>query len=179
MVIIGRLVLAVAVAVVPAWASPAGAEPRPRLPENVRVLDEQLAAVLVTTAEGSPMFAGMIETLGQSDLIVYIQRVPVLRSAGTTALGPAGGGFRYVRIRVRRGLSDGTLQRMLAHELQHAVEIAAAPEVIDEAALHALYLRIGYRRGTRAFDTHGAGLAELRVLTELSRAAADDGDDPR
>jgi len=57
----------------------------------------------------------------------------------------------------------------LAHELQHAVEIAQAPEARDAQALEALMRRIGWCRGGRLFETGAALAIEARVRLELTR----------
>ena len=44
----------------------------------------------------------------------------------------------------------------IAYELQHAVEIAAWPEVIDGATLQAAYTRRGLDRGGTHLDTDAA-----------------------
>ena len=62
---------------------------------------------------------------------------------------------------------------LLAHELQHAVEIADAPEVVDEASLKELYRRLGADSGPGAFngsvwfETQGAIDTGRRVYSEL------------
>jgi hypothetical protein len=40
--------------------------------------------------------------------------------------------------------------RQLAHELQHASEVAVASDVVDDASVKRLYEHIGYSRETRA-----------------------------
>ena len=64
---------------------------------------------------------------------------------------------------------------LLGHELQHAVEIADAPEAIDEQTLIGLYQRIGIggaiRNGIRSFDTAAALVAGQRVSREIPGGA--------
>ena len=66
----------------------------------------------------------------------------------------------------------------LGHELQHAVEIAAAPAACDATSLAALYSRIGdpvERRAGRAdsFETQAAAETSIRVRRELFQSAAE------
>jgi len=58
---------------------------------------------------------------------------------------------------------------MFGHELQHAVEIADAPEVVDVPSLVAFYRRVGQvmSSGGRTFETNAAVATERRVLLEL------------
>jgi hypothetical protein len=61
---------------------------------------------------------------------------------------------------------------LIAHELQHAVEVAAAPHVVDVATLAQEYERIGHatrhRVEMRSFETLAAIAAARRVLAELA-----------
>jgi hypothetical protein len=61
---------------------------------------------------------------------------------------------------------------MLAHELQHAVEIAKAPEVRNVDAFKRYYARVGIRaRFNTGWDTNAAREAALAVRRELSMRA--------
>lgn len=56
------------------------------------------------------------------------------------------------------------------HELQHAVEIARAPEVISEGALVAFYERIGQAQDKPGhYETKAAPEVAGRIRAELSR----------
>ncbi len=64
----------------------------------------------------------------------------------------------------------------LAHELCHAVEMAAAPEVRDGATLRRLYEQIGggYRVGDAVLmETVKAKATQRAVLAELRQRAAE------
>ena len=71
---------------------------------------------------------------------------------------------RHVRINFRlpQGLGRASgwyrseLSIAIAHELQHAAEIAQWPEVIDGRTLEAAYLRRGLDAGRRHLDTDAA-----------------------
>jgi hypothetical protein len=64
----------------------------------------------------------------------------------------------------------------LAHELQHASEVAAHPDVIDGAALRAMYRAIGYQScnayGIECWETREAQAAERVVREQLRRFQA-------
>jgi hypothetical protein len=61
------------------------------------------------------------------------------------------------------------LVSVLGHELQHAVEIAAAPEVRDLATQRNFYLRTGYEtRGGGYFESEAALEAGRRVAAEFA-----------
>ena len=58
---------------------------------------------------------------------------------------------------------------LLAHELQHAVEIAEHEEVRDEDGIRRLYREIGHASGEDAFETAAARDVEALVRLELRR----------
>jgi hypothetical protein len=63
--------------------------------------------------------------------------------------------------------SDATIA-LIGHELQHAAEVAAAPDVKDQAGLASLYKRIGEPGGlAHSFDTRAAQNTGQRVRLEL------------
>lgn len=88
-----------------------------------------------------------------------------------------GPGVRYVRINFesRTGLGKpggwrkDDLSVALAHELQHVVEVAAWPDVVDGATLHAAYFRHGLDRGAAHLDTDAAIQAGADRRAELQR----------
>ncbi len=86
------------------------------------------------------------------------------------------GGCRYLRIDLRDAGSSEARAALLAHELQHAVEVARAG-VDDRGALTRLFRRIGFDvpdgSGT-TFDTAAAVAAGRRALMELSDPPAPD-----
>jgi hypothetical protein len=72
-----------------------------------------------------------------------------------------------VRIQLAlRGSPDESIA-LLGHELQHAIEIAEAPEVYDEPGLVKLYQRIGVRGGLHVYDTLAAQEMGRAVRKEL------------
>jgi hypothetical protein len=62
---------------------------------------------------------------------------------------------------------------VMAHELQHALEVAEAPEVTDAASLVDLFRRIGYVKAESgrgiAYETKAARGVGDRVAEELRR----------
>jgi len=175
-VVTGILALGTAAAP-PAW----GQEPE-RTPgsSRVRPVDPKAAALLQAGIERSVTFRRLVETIEQSDLIVWVQAGD-LRQLGLLQVGPdTPSGLlqfatntpygRYVRIVVRVPAVEDDLIATLAHELQHAVEVAGAPEVRDHASLLRLYQGMGYRshRGANVeMETVAAQQARILVLKEL------------
>ena len=102
-------------------------------------------------ARRSPLVRALIDRLDQSDVVAYIRFArftdPLLEGR-VGWLSQAGGRLRPVQIAT------------LAHELQHAVEIAGAPAVVDTRTLADHYGRIGMRtshtQGLETFETRAA-----------------------
>ena len=88
----------------------------------------------------------------------------------------ASGGRRFLRITINQRLADDQRAAALAHELQHALEVARAESVIDKASFADLYKRIGIESGADhhapCYETDNAKLVGAIVLGEVRTAAA-------
>ena len=137
---------------------------------RVRALDPALASLVAAGVRRSSTFARLLEAIEANDVIVYIEsNVDLPMSlAGRLMLVPAHHRQRYLRIQVAPHGTDEDTIATIAHELQHAVEVAESPEVRDEPGLIALYKRIGHiAAGRHAFDTSAARDAGRTVRSEL------------
>jgi hypothetical protein len=63
---------------------------------------------------------------------------------------------------------------LLAHELQHANEVASAPEIRDLASFGKLFASRGWKHGD-GFETEQARTITRRVVAELNRAGHEAG----
>ena len=77
---------------------------------------------------------------------------------------------RILRIAINQRLAPSHRAALLGHELQHAVEVAHAPSVVDQASFSDLYEQIGYKASDRSekacYETDAARRVAQRVLTE-------------
>jgi len=156
-----------AVAVVGLLHAPARAQST--LPfTRVRPIDARARELLLDAWTSSPTVRTLVETIESSDLIVQIESQPVLAVfRARLRFMSAVPGCRYLRVSVKvPGLRENLLPA-LAHELQHAVEIAAADDVVDEQALADLLRRIGSQTRRAVFETEAAVEIEQRVRKEL------------
>lgn len=143
--------------------------PAPGAVGRLRPCDEKAAALLQAGIARSATFRLLVETIEQSDLVVYVE-TRQLAFPGQLQFMSATPGGRYVRVAVRPMGLDNDLVPWLAHELWHAVEVAGAPEVRDRASLLRLYERIGdgFRaRGRVEMETVKAQKTQETVLHEL------------
>lgn len=142
-----------------------------RAPERkVRSTDPKISAMLAFGAMRSATFAALLAAVDRTDVIAYIEPVTNLppKLDGRLVLLPVTNRQRYLRIQVRADLSRVDLIPLIAHELWHALEVADAPEVRDEAGMIALYRRIGEpSHGAESYDTPGARLTGKQVRNEL------------
>jgi hypothetical protein len=138
--LVGLVALAAAV-LIPVLAP--GQEPgQAAAPSRIRAGDASAASLLRSGMARSATFRAIVEVLERSDLIVYIETRPA-RLPGQLQLLNASPACRHVRVSVRTPGLDTELVAWLGHELWHAVELAGAPEVRDQAGLLRFYERIG------------------------------------
>ena len=138
---------------------------------RVRPVGGAADALLQSGRARSATFASLLDTLDRSDLIVYVatggapgpNQFRFACTAGTT---------RFVRITINAQDAEDRRIAGLAHELQHAVEVAGAPGVRDEASLAEYYTQHGQGMSSGRFCTREAQCAGTTVLDELCRGHA-------
>jgi len=145
---------------------------------GVRSTNPTVAALITEGAARSASFQRLLDRVSDANGIVYVE-------FGHCALGHLNGcllpyvvptnGGRYLRIVVtpdRTRTSHDGLIALIAHELQHALEVLAHPEVVDVDSTLAMYARIGRPlNGRGGYETSEAHTAQEAVLAELGRGA--------
>jgi len=140
--------------------------------ERIRPEPGLLTTVVETGFERSVLFRALVERIRQSDVIVHLtcSRFKTRRLAGQTLLASAGPDVRYLRVQVDCEQSDPVLVSIVGHELQHVVEIASAPSVVDDNSFALLFRAIGFSSclspDADRFETAAALKAGERVRTE-------------
>ncbi len=126
------------------------------------------AARLIDIARTAcPTVQRLLDTLQRTDVMVLVEvRDQVLNRTGHLRFVGAGNGTRWLRITIDGGNRQAEQAGWLAHELQHAVEVAAAPNVIDAEGLERLYTGIGTNMGDGQFETDAAVAAGKQALDE-------------
>ena len=136
---------------------------------HIRTMDAPIRKLLKRGVRHSPSFAALVTRMQDSDVYVYVELVDRLPGAleGRLMMLPTAHGHRYVRIQITlRGSVDDSVA-VLGHELQHAVEVADAGDVTDQASMAKLYERIGSRGGEHIYDTMAAQEMGRMVRREL------------
>ena len=140
------------------------------LSPRVRSTNPNVAALMREGIKRSITFADLITQLGATDLIVYVERSRDLPRAldGRVLLLPMSPHQRYARAEIRADLPVSEEIGVIAHELQHALEIARDQSVKTIAEVAALYRRIGIPgRGDHTYDTMAAKEMGKAVRAEL------------
>jgi hypothetical protein len=145
---------------------------------HVRGTEEWIDALVRQGIGNSPTFRCLVATLDQSDVIVHLQRILV--RGGDVRGGLRGllsfqirahGNYRYLRIGVGWQANEARLIGTVAHELQHAIEVARVPQVRTPEDLKRLFTRLSGRvpcgvgdcmETTEALDVQRAVMDELR-----------------
>ena len=147
---------------------------------RIRTTDGRLQSLIADGIGRSPTFRALVARLERSDVVVYVHcDARTARGGGRLTFVSSAGGFRYVVVRMGWLPSRAQQIAMLAHELQHAVEIADTPAIVDGPSLAREYRRmVGARQVpapalTMAFDTNAANEGGHQVLRELMTAAGD------
>jgi hypothetical protein len=130
------------------------------------ILDEAL--------RDSATIRALAAEIAASDLIVYVSLGrPGFDARGATQLVAATPHMRILRITIDAMTPPFERIPLLAHELQHAVEVARDPSVRDESGMRRLYARIGMGDARRqSFETIEAHAIERRARLESRSARA-------
>ena len=150
------------------------------LTPRVRPMDADTRALLQLGVELSPSLRALVASVERTDVVVYVKaaRLPQ-RMDGQLTFVSAAAGLRYVIVEIAWDRSEVRRLATLGHEMQHVIEVAARPDIIDAATLARAFVEFGIQRerqraGWRAFDTDAAMDAGQRVWKEVTAAAADD-----
>ena len=146
----------------------------------VRPEDAGVRSLIAIGMERSATFRDLNARLEKGDVIVYVR---FLRCAGGVPAcllwAPAGAGRRILLVKLDRfGRSPDELTALLAHELQHANEVASKPEITDAASFGKAFGSSGWKHAD-GFETGEAKEISRRVASELSRAERDVGRERR
>ncbi len=139
---------------------------------RVRAATAQVQVLVDEAVAMSPTIRDLLARLACSDVIVYVEVTPSPQvPRARTKLVSASPGVRFLRIGIHTSIAGNEWPALLAHELQHAVEIADRDEVRDDKAVRRLYMAIGRAGGADRFETDAALDVERQVRLECRQAS--------
>jgi hypothetical protein len=154
------------------FAATAQPQDRPLRDPRIRSSDPEVLDAIETGAQASETLRELIAHVEASDIVVYVvlRPSPSPSVAAHVSFISAAGGRRYVYIVIDPRYGGCQLTALLGHELQHVVEIADEPSVVDERSLAEFYRRIGFATNGWAlerFESQRAIDAGQRVMREM------------
>lgn len=163
------------------WATPGAAQTGTAAVPRIRPLDARAAVAIEVGLRRSPTFRALVEELERSDVVVYVYTTPNLSqyvSGGLSFVGVSAT-MRFLKIALDLDLTPDQTVYILAHELQHALEVARASHVKSQRDFDAFYRHIDVGGAlANTFETAEARLMGQRVRREL-RAEPGTITDPR
>jgi len=138
---------------------------------HVRPATPAARTLIDDAARHSPTVRELIDHVDRTDVIVYVQLTASsqVASAATTFVTTTQD-RRYLRVLIHAGVPAWTRAQLLAHELQHVLEIAAEPNVTSNDGIRSLYDRIGHASGKDRFESEAARRIEEKVRSEMVQA---------
>jgi hypothetical protein len=135
---------------------------RPEHPDLRKMIEEGL--------DRSATFRTLVDQLNASSMVVYVRfgRCTGAVAACTRFVTPQGTTRRLLIVLDRFGRAPWQLIALLAHELQHALEIAEAPNVVDLPSFHHFYATTGLRVSA-GYETDAAIRVARIVASELAK----------
>jgi PadR family transcriptional regulator PadR len=143
---------------------------------HVRTTQPRILALIDDGKVRSETFRRLVTTLDASDVIVYLEPKMTRHMLGGYLFHDVAGRgeWRYLRIAVDFQGARNRVIALLAHELQHAVEVAQAPEARSAGSLETMFSRLaipGGCAGTTCYETLAAQEVEYAVGDELRAAS--------
>jgi hypothetical protein len=137
---------------------------RPLQPRGAKLLDEGMRRTAAMRE--------LVDELRRSDVVVYVDLDPNEPGGleGSTRFRVATAEVRYLRVWLQPRRCDEALLAVLAHELQHAVEVARATGVRTPEAFKALYTAAGRSANVNKYETAAALAMGERMRRELEES---------
>lgn len=141
---------------------------------HVRSSDPVVRQALAEGIRNSPTLARLIGVLDASDVVVYLETdirpLPGLEAYLSHQI-VATAQARYIRVAVRRPFDEQRILSVIAHELQHAIEISSDRTVRTTTDMERLFRHIGRPDCPGAcYETVAARAVERQVADEVAKA---------
>lgn len=142
-----------------------------RAASHVRTEDAELATVIRAGLEQSATFRDLVTRIDRASGFVYV----VSSRCVTRGWEPracldhhirVSGGVRFLQVNVHPSESGARLLALIAHELQHALEVLSDETITTLEDVERLYRRIGEDQGSGIVETAAALRVEGLVFRE-------------
>ena len=136
----------------------------------IRPEHEGIRELIASGMQRSETFRDLSARLDTSDVIVYVRYSSCSKGipACTVWASPVADARRLLIKVDRFGRSADELTALLAHELQHANEVATAPEITDVDSFNKSFASRGWKHSA-GIETGEATRITRQVAAELSR----------
>ena len=153
---------------------------------RTRPLSAGAITLLKDAVRHSAIVEDLLAQIERTDLVVYLMdSMPGVFTGPKSSMvflsGDTSNRYLLIRLDAMR-LPQPERIAALAHELHHALEVAAAPEVKGASDMAGLYRRIGWETSKGRFESRGAQATALKVSKQLGKrdrseriARAEDG----
>lgn len=140
---------------------------------RTRPLSAGAITLLKDAVEHSVIVEDLLEQIERTDLVVYLtDAMPGVfigpKSTMVFLSGDTANRYLLIRLDAMR-LPQPERIAALGHELHHALEVAAAPEVKGASDMAGLYRRIGWETSKGRFESRGAQAVSLQVFKQLGK----------
>jgi hypothetical protein len=135
---------------------------------RVRATQPWILAFINAGLARSATFRNLVAKLDASDVVVYVEPKLTRPTLGGYLSHKivVQGNHRYLRIAIDNRGSENRLVCLLAHELQHAVEVAETPEIRDADSFRRAFARFAVPSGC------GEGCYETQRALEVERVVS-------
>ena len=142
---------------------------------HVRTTEPLVRSLIEQGLARSERFRRLVNALNQSDVVVYIDPKITRDTLGAYLSHSvvSAGGRRYLHIAVELRGGDIRLVSLIAHELQHAVEVSQDPDARDSEGVARLFARLASKGGcgiSNCEETEAALDVQATVDAELKAA---------
>ena len=142
---------------------------------HLRVLDSVLRSTFDHGIAQSPTLRELVAKIDRTSVLVFVDcemHMPERIGAQLNFVTSVNG-MRYVRVTIGCALAPRRQVALLAHELQHALEIGERPDITDVDTMESFYDGIGFQSfengSHKGFETDAALAIQHTVEAEMGR----------
>jgi hypothetical protein len=145
------------------------------IPNQIRTASCEMTQAIAIGVSTSPTFRRLLERVAALRGIVYLTAKPIVQTEARRVINgtlqhrvTVSGSYRLLYVTVTP-YSGPRAIAIIAHELQHAIEVLESDATTDQAIVR-LFERIGTRAGAQTMETAAALDIQRTVMNELATA---------